>query len=76
MEELIGRLNAIPDAYYEFVDSVIDYAEKKETHLFILNDYLQNNPPATPSDILKFITFQPDFFDDDEVHVKSELLVG
>ena len=29
MEELIERLNKIPDAYFEFIDSVVDYADEK-----------------------------------------------
>lgn len=64
MEQLIQRLNFIPNSYYEFVDSVIDYAESKESHLNLLNNFLDNNPSATPSDIIKFISFQTDFFED------------
>lgn len=76
MEELFSRLNAIPNSYFEFVDSVIDYAEEKETHLYLITEYLNTNPSATPSDVLKFITFQPDFFDNEEVHANNTLLVG
>ncbi|MBQ1171094.1 MAG: hypothetical protein IIX48_00665 [Lachnospiraceae bacterium] len=76
MEELISRLNAISNSYFEFVDSVIDYAEEKETHLYLITEYLNTNPSATPSDVLKFISFQPDFFDNEEVHVNNALLVG
>ena len=74
MEELISRLNVIPDSYFEFVDTVIAFAEEKEMHLKQLIEYLNSNPSATPSDILKFITFQPDFFDDELE--QDPLLVG
>ena len=73
MEELITKLNAIPNSYFEFVDTVVEYAEEKEAHLRMLIEYLNNTPSATPSDVLKFITFQPDFFDDE---IDESLLVG
>lgn len=65
MDTLIGRLNAIPNAYFEFVDSVVDYAESKKTHLQLILQFLDDNVGATPSDIIKFISSQEDFFDDD-----------
>ena len=43
MEELIERLNKIPNAYFEFIDSVVDYADEKETHLDLIMNYLKNN---------------------------------
>ena len=73
MEELISKLNSIPNSYFEFVDTVVEYAEEKEVHLKLLIEYLNNNLSATPSDVLKFITYQPDFFDDE---VNEVLLVG
>jgi len=75
MEQLIQRLNFIPNSYYEFVDSVVDYAESKESHLKILMEFLDKNPSATPSDIIKFITFQPDFFED-SAPMDLDTLVG
>ena len=75
MEELIMRLNLIPNAYFEFVDSVIDYAEEKESHYVLIKNYLDNNPCASPSDIIKLISSQPDFFDDD-VPMEVDALVG
>ena len=75
MEKLIQRLNLIPNSYFEFVDSVVDYAELKESHFDIIMEYLDNNPTATPSDIIKFISFQPDFFED-SAPVDIDSLVG
>ena len=65
VEQLIQKINSMPNSYYEFVDSVIDYARVKESHLDLLVEYLDNNKSATPSDIIKLISYQPDFFDDD-----------
>lgn len=62
MNTLISKLNLLPNSYFEFVDSIIDYAEEKEEHLNLLLNFLNDNPSATPSDIIKFISFQPDFF--------------
>ena len=75
METLIQRLNVIPNSYFEFVDSVIDYAELKESHFNIIMEYLENNPTATPSDVIKFISFQPDFFED-SAPIDIDTLVG
>ena len=65
MDALISRLNSIPNSYYEFVDSVVDYAKSKASHLEVIMQYLDDNEESTPSDIIKFISTQPDFFDDD-----------
>ncbi|MDO4965702.1 MAG: hypothetical protein Q4E51_03255 [Lachnospiraceae bacterium] len=75
MEQLIQLLSHIPNSYYEFVDSVVNYAENKEEHYDILMKYLHENESATPSDIIRFISYQPDFFDD-SVPVDEEILVG
>ncbi len=65
MNTLISKLNSLPNSYFEFVDSVADYAEEKEEHLNILLDFLNANPSVTPSDVIKFISLQPDFSDSD-----------
>ena len=75
MEQLIQILNHIPNSYYEFVDSVVSYAEIKEEHYDLLIKYLHENESATPSDIIRFISYQPDFFDD-SVPVDADILVG
>lgn len=75
MDKLIARLNLVPDAYFEFVDSMVDYAELKEEHISLLMDFLDNNPTATSSDVIKYVSFQPDFFDD-SVPADNGVLVG
>lgn len=64
MEQLIQILNGLSGSYFEFVDSVAEYAEGKPSHLTIMMDFLHNNPSATPSDVLRFMSFQDDFFED------------
>lgn len=74
MEELISRLNAIPNSYFEFIDSVVDYAERKEEHRILIMNYLNNNRSATVSDVLRLISSQPDFYED-EAPIESDMLV-
>ena len=75
MEELIERLNKIPDAYFEFIDSVVDYADEKEAHFELIMNYLKSNSSVTPSDVIRLISTQPDFYDD-ESPIESDALVG
>lgn len=75
METLISKLNLIPNAYFEFIDSVVDYASSKASHLKLLTEYLDKNPSATVTDILRLISTQPDFFDD-ETTDEADVLVG
>ena len=74
MESLINRLNTIPNSYYEFIDSVVSYASTSNEHYTLLMCYLDGNPAATPSDIIKFISLQPDFFDNDVPAETDELV--
>lgn len=73
MEQLINKLNSLPNTYYEFVDSVTNYAKSKPEHFVLLKDYLDHNPSATVTDVLRLISTRPDFFDDD---VNTDILVG
>ena len=75
MEELIEKLNNLPNAYFEFIDSVVDYAEENELHFELIMEFLKNNSSVTPSDIIRLISTQPDFYDD-ESPVESDALVG
>lgn len=75
MEELIEKLNKLPNAYFEFIDSVVDYAEEKESHFELIMGFLKDNSSVTPSDIIRLISTQPDFFDD-ESPVDPDALAG
>ena len=64
MDQLITKLNQIPNAYYEFIDSTVEYASAKTEHLSILLNFLDEKNDASVTDVLRFISHQPDFFDD------------
>lgn len=61
LTELIKKISEISDVYEDFVLGVISYAKKDSAHVRILNDYLEDNPDLTTSDMVEFIIRQPDF---------------
>lgn len=71
MKELIAKLNAIPNSYFEFVDSTVAYAKRDSSHLEKLNAFLRENTTASVTDVIYFMSCQPDFFDDDIVENES-----
>jgi hypothetical protein len=64
MNELSALLNSIEDAYFDFVSAMLHYAEKKESRQETLLAYLKANPYVKSSDVVKFVSEQPDFFED------------
>ena len=64
MEELNNRLCNIKDSYSDFVGAIMHYANEKPSRLEVLIDFLNNNPNASSSDVVKFVSDQPDFSDD------------
>ena len=63
-EELMILLNRIEDSYPDFVSAIMYYAEKKESRFEKVMDYLSNNPNVLSSDVIEFISDQPDFNED------------
>ncbi len=61
MDELYGKLNAIPDSYYGFVMGIMSYAKRKPERLQNVLRYMDETPNLTTSDIVKFVMDQPDF---------------
>ncbi|WP_295919690.1 hypothetical protein [Anaerovibrio lipolyticus] len=61
MEELYNRLNAFPDAYFAFVMVVITYAKTKPERLKKVMEYLKSSDNISTSDVIEFISEQPDF---------------
>ncbi len=61
MEELIKKLNDIPNSYFGFVAGIVSYAKKKPERLQILLQYLDNSNDLTTSDVVEFVINQPDF---------------
>lgn len=64
MEELTIMLNNVKDSYYGFVVAVLTYVNNKPSRLDFVMKYLDNNPQASTSEILSYISEQEDFYDD------------
>jgi len=64
MDELLNKLNNVPDSYAGFVMGVLTYAKKKTERLNKALEYMNNHPDAKSDDILEFIVKQPDFHED------------
>ena len=64
MEELLRMLNSVEDSYFDFVSGIAHYAEKKQSRVVMLIDYIKNHPDAKSSDIIKFVSEQKDFIED------------
>ena len=68
MEEFAIRLNNVSDSYCDFVAAVLTYVNNKPERLVVVSNYMDQNPSAETSDILAFISSQPDFYEDSAVH--------
>lgn len=64
MEELIRRLNAFPNSYFGFVAGISTYAEKDPERLRKVMDYLDSSEALTTSDLIRFVSEQPDFIEE------------
>ena len=64
MEELTTLLNNIDDSYHDFVLGITQYAKKKPARLEIIIKFLKEHPDAKSSDVVYFISTQPDFLED------------
>lgn len=64
MDELVIKLNSIPNSYFGFVAGVTSYAKKKHERLKKILDFINNSKSVTASDIVYFIMSQPDFHEE------------
>ncbi len=64
IEQLTKMLNEMPCAYYDFIVGTLNYAKKKPSRLEAVLDFINRGEAASPSDIVKFISEQDDFFED------------
>ena len=64
MEELTKLLNNVQGSYYDFIVAMLHYAKKKKSRLIVLTDFIKKNKDLTTSDIIEFVSSQPDFFED------------
>ena len=61
MEELISKLNAIPNSYFGFVAGIVTYVKQKPSRLDAILQFLNSSDVLTPSDVVKYVMDQPDF---------------
>ena len=61
MEELISKLNAIPNSYFGFVAGIITYVKQKPSRLDNMLQFLNRSDILTTSDVVKYVMDQPDF---------------
>lgn len=64
LNQLKTRLENIKDSYSDFVDAITQYVKRKQEHLDLLNLFLDEHPEASTSDVVYFVSIQPDFFED------------
>ena len=64
MMEIRELLEKIEDSYTDFVDAICHYAQKTPARTQIVLDYLKTNPKAKSSDVVRFVSDQPDFVED------------
>ena len=64
MEELTMMLNNVEDSYIDFTEAVLLYVKKKQSRFDTVKAFMDEHPEALSSDILWFISNQPDFFED------------
>ena len=61
MEELVKRLYQIPDSYFGFIAGVIAYVRRKPERVETVMHFLDTAASPSSSDVLWFISNQPDF---------------
>lgn len=64
LDTLRDKLRVVKDWYWEFEVAVINYAKKNPERMTNVLIFMISKPEATTSDILEFISNQPDFYED------------
>ena len=64
VRELVNKLSNVPNAYTGFVLGITTYAKKKPERMAKVMEYMEQNPNATTSDIVRFVVEQEDFYED------------
>ncbi len=66
IRKLQDRLESVPDAYPDFVTGIIHYARKRPERMNSVMEYLGEHPDALSSDVVRFVSDQPDFMEDNK----------
>ncbi len=61
MEELVKKLELIPNSYFAFIAGIVSYAKKKPERMAAVMSFLDNSDNLTTSDVVEFVMMQPDF---------------
>ena len=61
MEELYNKLVAVPDSYFGFIMGIMTYVKQKPERLQKVLDFMDSSDTLTSSDIVEFVSDQPDF---------------
>lgn len=69
---LINLLKNIPGVYDDFILGIYVYVKKNDNRLNKVLSYLENNENYTSSDVIDFISSEPDFFEDNIAPLKIE----
>lgn len=64
MKELEQLLHNIDRSYPDFVGAILQYAGKKPSRLQAVLDFIKGHPEANSSDVVLFVSQQPDFAED------------
>ncbi len=64
MNELKDLLENVEDSYHSFTTAMLHYAGKNSSRRDKLIDFIKTNPNAKSSDIVRFVSDQPDFAED------------
>ncbi len=61
MEELVLKLNSLPNSYFGFVMGILAYCKHKPGRVEKVLEFINNTEEVTPSDVVGFVMDQPDF---------------
>ena len=70
MKELITRLKKVPGSYIGFVAGIVAYTSKSTEGMKAVTDYFDTAEEITTSDVIRFVSEQPDFF----IHAETYLI--
>ena len=63
MERLEAKLRSVTDSYQSFLMGMISYAKEAPAKRVRLEAFLDQNPQASASDIIEYVSSFADFFD-------------
>ena len=72
IKELEEKLKSIEDTYEDFVGGILQYCKKKKSRLDAVLEYINLNPNCSSSDVVEFVSNQPDFKEDAAHPIRRE----